>query len=109
MESVKTTSESRTYEVRAWEFNLLFVELILLAALAVAWIWSLGPSFLGAGPPWANAALKGFGFFLLGLALYPVLSIQSRNSHGRELSLGLWIAGAFAASVGGAVLYFLLG
>ena len=108
MESVKTTAETRNYEVRAWEYNLLFVELVLLAGLAVAWVWSFGPRVVSAGPPWADAALTGFGFFLLGLALYPVLSIQSRHSRGRELPFGRWLAGALVGSAVGGALFLLL-
>ena len=108
MEAVKTGVQPRDYEVRAWEFNLLLIEIVLFAGIAVGWTFSLGPQALGADVPWADAAWKGLGFFLLGLAIYPVLRIQSRHARGRELRFSRWNAGALLAAAAGALIYFLL-
>ena len=96
------------YEVKTWELNLLLIEVILLAALALAWVWASGTRLLGAGSPWADAGCKGLGFFLLGLALYPAIRVQSRNARGYELRFSRWIIGDLIGSAVGTLVYLLL-
>jgi hypothetical protein len=104
----ETRLETGPYEVKVWEFNLLLVEVIALAGLALPWVWVLAARLLGAHAPWVDAAWKGLGFFLLGLALYPVIRVQTRNTRGHEPSFSRWIAGDLIGSAVGTVLYLLL-
>jgi hypothetical protein len=100
MLKAQARAEGGDYEVKRWEFGLLFVEVVLLGGAAVGFLWRLGPRFFESEPPWIGAAWQGLGLFLLGLALYPVLRIESRNAHGRTLRFSRWIV---AALIGAAV------
>lgn len=105
----KTNVESGAYEVRPWEFNLLLLELIGFAGVALGWLWSLGPPQLGLDPRWADTAWKALGFLLLGLALYPALRIEGRHSGQHELRFGRWLLAALAGAAVGALVYVLMG
>lgn len=100
----------RMYRVRPWEINALFVEIILLGAMAgalVMWAGSKMPDYVLHTP---KVLWVSLGNLFVGLAIYPVLSIWMRNRHGRELDLRrgwgwLWIVSAVAV---GALLYSLM-
>lgn len=108
MEALETRTQIRDYEVRTWELNFILLEIILLGGAAVGAFWSIGPELLGANLPWEDAALKGVGFFILGLALYPVLSIEARKTRGREVRFGRWLLGALVGSAVGSAIYLVL-
>lgn len=98
----------RTYEVKAWEFNLLIVELVVFSGLVAGGLMALGRRLPWAGGVWPEAAWMGLGFLLIGLALYPVLSILSRNTHNRSLGFGRWLAWSLASTAVGSLLYGLI-
>jgi hypothetical protein len=88
-----------------WEFNLLLLESMLAGAgLFVLLSWA-GRRFLEPVHPWAVAAAYGVGFLLLGLALYPILSIHLRSAHGRRLGFGKMLAWSALGSAVGAILF----
>jgi hypothetical protein len=109
MSAEGTRHGTGSYEVKAWEFNLLLIEVIVFSGLVAGGVMVMGRRLLGPGGLWLEAAWMGLGFFLLGLALYPVMSIQSRHARGRELRFGRWLAGVLGGTVVGVLIYALIG
>lgn len=97
-----------SYRVERWEFNVILIELIVLAGVAVGCGIGLGRRALGAGLNWPEAALMGAAFFLLGLALYPVTRIWVRNAKAHQLRFGRWLLGALGGCAVVVLFYGLL-
>lgn len=97
-----------SYTIRRSEFNLFFMQSILLGALLLALMIILGAKLLTTGDMLSEAALMALGFFFLGLTLYPSLNIRSRNVEGRELSLARYLFFALLGSVVGGIVSALL-
>jgi hypothetical protein len=96
------------YRVERWEFNVVLVEIIVFAGVAVGWGFGLGRRALGPGLVWPEAILVGAALLLLGLALYPVTRIWARNARAHQLRFGRWLLGALAGCAVAVVLYGLL-
>lgn len=104
----ESATKRTSYEVRAWEFNLLLVEVGLLGALAMGVLPSVGRRYLGEFLPLPSSVWMSLGVLLIGLALYPILSIELRNAHSRELRFRRWVVGWLIGAALGTPLYLLL-
>ena len=92
-------SRHQTYELKAWEFNALLLEVVIFGGAAIGALMGLGRREFGhlLGLPDFAWWLAGASF--IGIALYPVLNVLTRHERGRELRFGRWLLWEVAAAI----------
>lgn len=96
------------YSLKAWEWNVLTLESVLLGAGLYALVSTMGPDRLASVLNVSEAVWQAIGFLVLMLCLYPILSIYMRSTRGTRLSFAKLLAWSVIGSVLGGVIFSFL-